>query len=83
MTPLEQKLTEHNTQLRKDLKLAKTQLGNMRSLCSIQKHALDVRGAALVECLPIVKSYLGYDHPIVNNAKAAIDIKLTPRGEGK
>jgi len=78
MTPLEQKLTEHNAQLRKDLKLAKTQLGNMRSLCSIQKHAIDIRGAALVECLPFVKSYLGDDHPIVNNAKGAIDIQVKP-----
>jgi len=78
MTPLEQKLTEHNAQLRKDLKLVKTQLGNMRALCSIQKHALEVRGAALGECLPFVKSYLGGDHPIVNNAKAAIDIQDKP-----
>ena len=78
MTPLEQKLTEHNAQLRKDLKLAKTQLGNMRSLCSIQKHAIDIKNASLVECLPFVKSYLGKDHPIVNNAKAAIDIQVKP-----
>lgn len=78
MTPLEQKLTEHNAQLRKDIKLAKTQLGNMHSLCSIQKHAIDIRGAALVESLPFVKSYLGGDHPIVNNAKAAIDIQVKP-----
>lgn len=83
MTPLEQKLTEHNAQLRKDLKLAKTQLGNMRSLCSVQKHALDIRGSSLVECLPFVKSYLGGDHPIVNNARAAIEIKLTPKGGRK
>jgi hypothetical protein len=78
MTPLEQKLTEHNAQLRKDLKLAKMQLGNMRALCSVQKHALGIRGAALVECLPFVKSYLGGDHPIVKNAKAAIDIQIKP-----
>ena len=78
MTPLEQKLTEHNAQLRKDLKLAKMQLGNMRSLCSIQKHAIGVKDASLVECLPFVKSYLGGNHPIVNNAKAAIDIEVKP-----
>lgn len=78
MTPLEQKLTEHNAQLRKDLKLAKTQLGNMRSLCSIQKHAINIKDASLAESLPFVKSYLGDDHPIVNNAKAAIDIQVKP-----
>jgi len=78
MTPLEQKLAEHNAHLRKDLKLVKTQLGNMRALCSVQKLAIGIRGAALVECLPFVKSYLGGDHPIVNNAKAAIDIQVKP-----
>lgn len=78
MTPLEQKLTEHNAQLRKDLKLAKMQLGNMRALCSIQKHAIEIRGASLIESMPFVKSYLGGDHPIVNNAKAAIDIEVKP-----
>ena len=52
--------------------------GNYRAKCKLMEHKIWLLEAALGECLPFVKSYLGGDHPIVNNAKSAIDIQVKP-----